>query len=143
MDVIVVILQGSSREGQTDTEAAWRDKVHGARARSTPLSRHHHFRTRRLPRTKQPFAVRIPRFCDDLASLELTPAPTYYSARAQDGQQEMERFKQQPSMLPGPAVPGCCLVSVHFLWAILSTSTVHTRACLMNSPQLLFVASRL
>ena len=27
-------------------------------------------------------------------------------------------------MLPGPAVPGCCLVSVHFLWAILSTSTV-------------------
>ena len=27
-------------------------------------------------------------------------------------------------MLPGPAVPGCCLVSFHFLWAILSTSTV-------------------
>ena len=26
--------------------------------------------------------------------------------------------KQQPSMLPGPAVPGCCLVSFHFLWAI-------------------------
>ena len=23
--------------------------------------------------------------------------------------------KQQPSMLPGPAVPGCCLVSSHFL----------------------------
>ena len=23
--------------------------------------------------------------------------------------------KQQPSMLPGPAVPGCCLVSFHFL----------------------------
>ena len=32
--------------------------------------------------------------------------------------------KQQPSMLPGLAVPGCCLVSVHILWAILSTSTV-------------------
>ena len=32
--------------------------------------------------------------------------------------------KQQPSMLPGPAVPGCCLVSFHILWAILSTSTV-------------------
>ena len=28
-------------------------------------------------------------------------------------------------MLPGPAVPGSCLVSYHFLWAILSTSTVH------------------
>ena len=27
--------------------------------------------------------------------------------------------KQQPSMLPGPAVPGCSLVSFHFLWAIL------------------------
>ena len=27
--------------------------------------------------------------------------------------------KQQPIMLPGPAVPGCCLVSFHFLWAIL------------------------
>ena len=21
-------------------------------------------------------------------------------------------------MLPGPAVPGCCLISFHFLWAI-------------------------
>ena len=27
-------------------------------------------------------------------------------------------------MLPGSAVPGCCLVSFHFLWAILSTITV-------------------
>ena len=26
--------------------------------------------------------------------------------------------KQLPSMLPGPAVPGCCLISFHFLWAI-------------------------
>ena len=24
--------------------------------------------------------------------------------------------KQQPSLLPGPAVPGCSLVSFHFLW---------------------------
>ena len=32
--------------------------------------------------------------------------------------------KQRPSMLPGPAVPGSCLVSFHILWAILSTSTV-------------------
>ena len=27
-------------------------------------------------------------------------------------------------MLPGPAVPGSCLVYFHILWAILSTSTV-------------------
>ena len=32
--------------------------------------------------------------------------------------------KQQPIMLSGPAVPGCCLVYLHILWAILSTSTV-------------------
>ena len=32
--------------------------------------------------------------------------------------------KQLPSMLPVPAVPDCCLVSFHILWAILSTSTV-------------------
>ena len=29
-----------------------------------------------------------------------------------------KEIKQQPSMLPGPAVPGCCLFSFHFLWAI-------------------------
>ena len=32
--------------------------------------------------------------------------------------------KQQPSVLPGPAVPVSCLVSFHILWDILSTSTV-------------------
>ena len=32
--------------------------------------------------------------------------------------------KQQPSMLPGPAVPGCCLVSLYFLWAILCPQAV-------------------
>ena len=32
--------------------------------------------------------------------------------------------QQQPIMLPGPAVPGSCLVSFHILWAILSKSTV-------------------
>ena len=35
-----------------------------------------------------------------------------------------KEIKQQPSMLPGPGVPGCCLVTFHILWAILSTSTV-------------------
>ena len=28
-----------------------------------------------------------------------------------------EETKQQPSLLPGPAVPGSCLVSFHILWA--------------------------
>ena len=32
--------------------------------------------------------------------------------------------KQLPSMLPGSAVPGCCLVSFHFLWSILWLHTV-------------------
>ena len=32
--------------------------------------------------------------------------------------------KQQPSMLPGPAVPGCSLVSFHFLRAILCPQAV-------------------
>ena len=34
--------------------------------------------------------------------------------------------KQQRSMLPGPAVPCCCFVYFHFLWAILWPHTVHT-----------------
>ena len=29
-----------------------------------------------------------------------------------------KEIKQQPCMLPGPAVPGCSLISFHFLWAI-------------------------
>ena len=29
-----------------------------------------------------------------------------------------KEIKQQPSMLPGLAVPGCCLISFHFPWAI-------------------------
>ena len=35
-----------------------------------------------------------------------------------------KQIKQQPSMLPGPAVPGCCWISLHFLWGKLSTRTV-------------------
>ena len=37
---------------------------------------------------------------------------------------KLKETKQQPSMLPVPAAPGCCFVSFHILWAILSTSTV-------------------
>ena len=29
-----------------------------------------------------------------------------------------KEIKQLPSMLPGPAVPGSCLASFHFQWAI-------------------------
>ena len=29
-----------------------------------------------------------------------------------------KKIKQQPSMLPGPTVPGSCLAFFHFLWAI-------------------------
>ena len=47
-----------------------------------------------------------------------------YSARAQDGHRMWKETKQEP----GTAEPGnmlcCCLVSFHFLWAILSTSIV-------------------
>ena len=35
-----------------------------------------------------------------------------------------KEIKQQPSMLPGPAVPGFSLVSFHFLWAILCPQAV-------------------
>ena len=32
--------------------------------------------------------------------------------------------KQQPSLLPGPAVPGCSLISFYFLWANLCPQAV-------------------
>ena len=35
-----------------------------------------------------------------------------------------KEIEQQPSMLPGLAVPGCCLVSFYILWAILRPHTV-------------------
>ena len=35
-----------------------------------------------------------------------------------------KEIKQVPSMLPGTAVPGCSLVSFHFLWAILCPQAV-------------------
>ena len=36
--------------------------------------------------------------------------------------------KQQPNMLPGPAVLGCCLVSFHFLWVIHPIRPVDSRS---------------
>ena len=40
--------------------------------------------------------------------------------------------KLQPSMLPGPAVPGCCLVSFHFLLAILCPQGVWVRSAVIE-----------
>ena len=47
-----------------------------------------------------------------------------YSARAQDGPKEMKDTKQQPGTAGPGNMLGCCLISFHFLWTILSTSTV-------------------
>ena len=47
-----------------------------------------------------------------------------------------EEIKQQPSMLPGLAVPGSCLASFHFRWAIHPIRPVSTYAfvlCRANS----------
>ena len=35
-------------------------------------------------------------------------------------------------MLPGPAVPGCCWISLHFLWGKLSTRTVLFAASMVD-----------
>ena len=45
-----------------------------------------------------------------------------------------KEIKQQPNILPGPTVPCSCLVSFHFLWAILSTSTVYQIFLWIPSP---------
>ena len=49
---------------------------------------------------------------------------TLYSARAQDGPKKWKDTKQQPGTAGSGNMLGCCLISFHFLWAILSTSTV-------------------
>ena len=55
---------------------------------------------------------------------------------------KLKESKQLPSMLPGPAVLGCCLLSFHILWAILSTSTVYfSLKGSMNSSSCLFLAN--
>ena len=46
--------------------------------------------------------------------------------------------KQQPSMLPGPAVPGCCLVSFSFLCIIHSVQGFRVKeglSCVFFRPQ--------
>ena len=41
-------------------------------------------------------------------------------------QRKQRETKQQPNMLPGPAVPGCCLVSFYFLCYILCSHSLGT-----------------
>ena len=40
---------------------------------------------------------------------------------------KLKETKQLPIMLPGPAVPGCILVSLHFLWAYPCPQPVQVR----------------
>ena len=57
---------------------------------------------------------------------EMPPEPgTLPGARGHRmAHRKWKETKQQPSMLPGPAVPGCCLVSFNFLCAIMWPHTV-------------------
>ena len=49
--------------------------------------------------------------------------------------------KQQPSLLPGPAVPGCSLISFYFLWAILCPQAVEVNFVSFNIPKLFRIHS--
>ena len=40
-------------------------------------------------------------------------------------QKKFKETKQEPGTAGPDNMLGCCLISFHFLWAILSTSTVH------------------
>ena len=65
-----------------------------------------------------------------LVSSVLNSRPNFptYRVDGVDVAQETERqTKQQPSMLPCPAVHGCCLVSFHFLFDILSIHSILRR----------------
>ena len=57
-----------------------------------------------------------------------------YSARAQDGPQDMKETKQEPGTAGPGNMLGCCFISFPFLWAILSTSTVEIILQVSNSP---------
>ena len=94
------------------------------------------------------FNLAVPIFCQFLTTCTLTLSPSLTAIILQpltNGQMSKQKeiaavettvlvlrmvhrkwkeTKQQPSKLPIPAVPGSCLVSIHILWAILSTSTV-------------------
>ena len=51
--------------------------------------------------------------------------PLYTACGYRMAHRKWKETKLHPSMLPGPAVPGCSLFSFHFLWAILCPQAVH------------------
>ena len=70
------------------------------------------------------FRLEFTSLCDEHAIKQQSLGIRNIPLEVNFGSEYREATKQQPSMLPGPAVPGCCLVSFHILWAILSTSTL-------------------
>ena len=78
----------------------------------------HHHPTRVEPlRAKKVFSVR--------ENVYIFMKEQVYSARAQDGPRILKETKQHPGTDGPDNMLGCCLVYFHFLWAILSMSTVH------------------
>ena len=71
------------------------------------------------------FSVQVlgERFCDSFTVLVLRMAHRIW-----------KETKQQPGLLPGPAVPGCCLVSFQFLWAILCPMLCQTTMVTRTRP---------
>ena len=59
-----------------------------------------------------------------ISSFELLTESTACGRGHRMAHRKWKDTKLQPSMLPGPAVPGCSLVSFHFLWAILYPQAV-------------------
>ena len=72
----------------------------------------------------QPYGKVTMGWCDTLAhpqECQPNQQALYHTAH-----RKLKETKQQPSMLPGPAVPGGCLVSLHILWAILRPHPVQS-----------------
>ena len=77
--------------------------------------------------------VALPQFTSFYRSI----VPSHESHERRDGKlctacrhlmahRKRREIKQQPSPLPDPAVPGCSLVSFHFMWEILCPQAVVT-----------------
>ena len=63
-------------------------------------------------------------------TLDLIKRRSLYRVRPKDGpHRKWKETKQQPSTLSGPAVPGCCLVSFHFLCGPFCGRTRYTLPC--------------
>ena len=78
-------------------------------------------------------------FCQDVPREFLVRFSTACGPRITHG--KWKETKQQPSLLPGPAVPGCSLVSFPFLWAILCPQAVVLRKIAQLDGQRAFVVT--